>query len=111
MAIFTAEIGGRSIVTFSEDPVVSAKDVRDTGTFGTISRELFIMRDRESDKSLWDGKSEIVVRAATPEEAERWKASLKGADGEELNLQDMTSDGDPRWAFYLLPVPPSAAPT
>jgi hypothetical protein len=107
MAIFTVDIGGRPVVTFSEDPV--AKDVRDTDTFENFLRELAIMRDRESDKCLWDGKSEIVVRTATREEAERWKASLKGADGEELELQKMTGDRDPRWTFYLLPVLPSAA--
>ena len=50
-------------------------------------------------KPLWDGKSEIYVRKAFPEEDAQHEASMTRAirEGE-------IDDEDDRWVLYLVPV-------
>jgi len=94
MTIFVAEIKGRGIVAFSQPSPEDALDWADDEDF----RSDIVFLEGEDGRPLWDGRAEIFVREADPEEAERWTVSFTDAmhDGEVEDADD--------WVIYLVPV-------
>lgn len=94
MTIFVAEINGTGIVAFSastpDDALIWADDE-------DLRSDLMYL-EGPSGLPLWDGSSEIYVREADPEEADRWKASYMRA------RSDGDADDESDWVVYLMPV-------
>jgi hypothetical protein len=74
MAVFVAEINGQGIIAFSQPSADNALAWADDEAF----RSDLTFLEGEDGRPLWDGHSEIYVREADPEEAERWEASFHG---------------------------------
>ena len=69
MTVYVAEIAGRGIVAFeAEDEGAAQARLADRA----FRRDLYVFRS--GDRALWDGVSEIRLRAALPAEAETWAA-------------------------------------
>ena len=94
MTIFVAEINGLGIVAFSQPRTEDALAWADDEDF----RSDIVFLEGEDGRPLWDGRAEIFVREADPEEAERWTVSFTDAmhDGEVEDADD--------WVIYLVPV-------
>ncbi len=94
MTIFVAEINGQGIVAFSQPSPEDALAWADDEDF----RSDLVFLEGENGRPLWDGRAEIFVREADPEEAERWKLSFTEAmhDGDVEDADD--------WVIYLVPV-------
>jgi hypothetical protein len=74
MTVYVAEIAGRGIVAFeAEDEGAAQARLADR----TFRRDLYVFRS--GDRALWDGVSEIRLRAALPAEAATWAAHRTAA--------------------------------
>ena len=73
MALFTVEVSGRPVVVFSDDDRGRAEEL----VASAIGPELLVFE--EAGTPVWDGKEELAVREARPEEAVRWEQGLPGA--------------------------------
>lgn len=88
MTIYVAEIGGRAIVAFAAEDRVQAEM--------TVDEEWFledILVLKSDGKPLWDGESELHLREAFDEEADKWRhaqaealaeGDIDGADDDHL---------------------------
>ena len=86
MSIFVAEINGRGIVAFSQRNADAALALADDEDF----RSDLMFLEGDDGRPLWDGRAEIYVREADPEEAGRWTASFTEArhDGDAEDPED-----------------------
>jgi hypothetical protein len=89
-----AEIDGQGIVAFSQPTADDALTWADDKGF----RSDLLLLEGEDGRPLWDGRAEIYVREADPEESDRWNASFTEArhDGDVEDAED--------WVLYLVPV-------
>jgi hypothetical protein len=94
MTIFVAEINGQGIVAFSQPTADDALAWADDKDF----RSDLLLLEGEDGLPIWDGRDEIYVREADPEEAKRWKASFMEA------RQDCDAEDAEDWVIYLVPV-------
>jgi len=69
MPIFVVEISGRGIVAFDAPDDLEARARLADKAF---LRDLYVLQSE--GRALWDGASEIHVRAALPEEIATWQA-------------------------------------
>ena len=92
MSIYVAEIEGRGIAAFSAENEIAAKTQIEDEAF----RADLVALENES-RPLLDGKSEIFLREAFPEEADRWRASHAVA-----KINGGTDDDD--WLMFLVPI-------
>jgi hypothetical protein len=80
MAVYTLEIAGRAIAAFNEDGIADAERFVENDE---LRNDLTVC---EFDGApLWDGKTELFVRDALPEEQAHWQTSHARAilDGNE----------------------------
>jgi len=94
MPIFAAEINGRGIVAFSQPNADDALALADDEDF----RSDLMFLEGEDGRPLWDGRADIYVREADPEEPNDWTASFTEA------RQDGDADDAEDWVIYLVPV-------
>ena len=73
MALFTVEVSGRPVLVFSNEDQGRAEEL----VASIIGPELLVFE--EAGSPVWDGKEELTVREAGPEEAARWERGLPGA--------------------------------
>jgi len=90
MPVYVAEIAGRAIAAFDAADDTEAADVRLTDR--AFRRDLIVLQNE--GRALWDGVSQIGMRNASPEEAERWRSG-------------MLADGKDRFVFLVPVVDPS----
>ncbi len=92
--IFVAEINGQGIVAFSQP---TANDALAWADDEDVRSDLMFLEGADG-RPLWDGRAEIYVREADPEEGDRWQTSFKEAlgDGDVEDAED--------WVIYLVPV-------
>jgi hypothetical protein len=57
-----------------------------------------LLLEGQDGRPIWDGRDEIYVREADPDEAKRWKASFMEA------RQDGDAEAPEDWVIYLVPV-------
>jgi hypothetical protein len=95
MTIFVAEINGQGIVAFSQPTADDALAWADDKDF----RSDLLLLEGQDGRPLWDGRDEIYVREADPEEAKRWKSSFTEA------TQDGDAEDDDDWVIYLVRLP------
>ena len=81
MALFTVEVAGRPVLVFHEQNPEAAEELVAT-LIGPDLQEF-----EAGGEPLWDGQSELLVRAAGAEEATRWQEGLaearEGGDGQD----------------------------
>jgi hypothetical protein len=94
LTIFVAEINGQSIIAFPQPNPDDALAWADDEDF----RSDLMFLEGGDGRPLWDGRSEIYVREADPEEADRWKASFTDA------WHDGDAEDAENWFLYLVPV-------
>jgi hypothetical protein len=70
MSVNVVEISGTGIVAFNEKNLSEAKRF-----VGAALESDFLVLITTNGKPLWDGKSELFVREAFPEEEQKWAAS------------------------------------
>ena len=96
MMLFVVEINGRSIAAFNAESEIAGK--------AFIEEEWFrsdLMALEGDGTPLWDGKSEIYLREALPEEADQWSVAYARAQFKSI---DKAFGVDARWLLYLVPV-------
>jgi hypothetical protein len=88
MTVYVAEILGRGVVAFD---AADEADARARLEDRSLRRDLIV--HQSEGRPLWDGVSEILVRAALRAEAESWQTSRalavqsgKSAEGEEWRI-------------------------
>jgi hypothetical protein len=94
MSVFTVEIDGVAIAAFNEQgPEEAAAFAKNPEFCGDLT-----LYERDG-APLWNGVADITVRAATPDEEERWTISRENAeeDGE-------IEDDDELLLVFLVPV-------
>ena len=69
MSIYVAEIAGRATFAFDADSEEQAKGYLSDKSFLS---DLYVLQS--GGRSLWNGKFEIRLRAALPDEAALWEA-------------------------------------
>ena len=80
MMIFVVEINGCGIAAFNAESEIAGEAFIEEEWFRSDLTAL------EGDGTpLWDGKSEIYLREALPEEADEWRGLMRG-----LNLRPST---------------------
>lgn len=97
MGVYVAEIGGRGIVAIGD----VSQDEAESWVGSEDLRSDLMTLDHEDGPPLWDGKTEIFLRIAFPEERERWAAS------QQLAMRSGSLDDDEEddsWVVYLVPV-------
>ena len=87
--MFTIEIAGRAIAVTNADQsqaheLIESEEFREDLAF-LLS----------NGKPVWDGKAELVLRAAKAEEVEEFE------DAEDLDEDEMEDDGDPAVVFLI----------
>lgn len=94
MSVFAVEIDGKAIAAFNEQSLEEAEAFAKSPEF---CGDLTVYE--HDGVPLWNGVSDISVRAATPEEEERWIISQENAeeDGE-------IEDADELLLVFLIPV-------
>jgi len=96
MMIFVVEINGRGIAAFNAESEIAGKAFIDEEWFRSDLMAL------ECDGTpLWNAKSEIYLREALPEEADRWRVAYARAQFKSI---DSEFGVDARWLLYLVPV-------
>jgi hypothetical protein len=75
MPIYVVEIAGRAIFAFDADSDDQANGHLSDKTFLS---DLYVLQS--GGRSLWNGESEIRLRAAVPNEAALWEAGEHAAD-------------------------------
>ncbi|MEN9709871.1 MAG: hypothetical protein RIQ68_2279 [Pseudomonadota bacterium] len=87
--MFTIEIAGRAIAVTNADQS-QARELIESEEF----REdlAFLL---SNGKPVWDGKAELVLRAAKADEVEEFE------DAEDLDDDEMEDDGDPAVVFLI----------
>jgi hypothetical protein len=73
MTLFTVEVQGRPVVVFAE------RDRDAAGEFVAKALAEGLAVFEHDGQPVWDGKSELFVREAHPEEATRWEAGFAQA--------------------------------
>jgi hypothetical protein len=103
MHTYVARIGGNAVLAFRAEDDHQARAIVDDPE-GSMQSDLKVLVGAEG-KPLWDGKSDIQVREATPEQHAEWEQSRDQAiiDGE----IDLDAGNDPdEWNVYLISIPP-----
>ena len=96
MIIFVVEINGCGIAAFNAESEIAGE--------AFIEEEWFrsdLMALECDGTQLWDGKSEIYLREALPEEADEWRGAYARAQFKSI---DSEFGVDARWLLYLVPV-------
>jgi hypothetical protein len=94
MAVYVAQIQGKAVVAFYADSVGEAGELAASETFRTDLGEL------ENDGTpLWDGRSKIAVREASPVEHGVWSMCKARAIA-----QGDLEQGEDDWIVFLVPV-------
>ena len=94
--IFVVEIMGHSIAAFNAESKIAGE--------AFIGEEWFrsdLMALEGDGTPLWDGKSEIYLREALPEEADQWRVAYARAQFKSI---DSEFGVYARWLLYLVPV-------
>jgi hypothetical protein len=102
MKTYVATIGENAILAFRAEDDDQARDIVEGSDSGMRS-DLKVLIGADG-KPLWDGKSEIRVREATPAQHTEWEESRDQAisDGE----IDLDAGNDPNeWNVYLISTP------
>jgi len=102
MKTYVAHINEKAILLFRSEDDDQARDLIEDED-GSIRSDLKVL-DGADGKPLWDGKSAIEVREATPAQHEEWERSRDQAisDGE----IDLDAGNDPdEWNVYLVSIP------
>ena len=102
MQTYVAIIGGKAVMAFRAEDEAQGRAVIEEG--GTRS-DLRTLAGTDGNP-LWDGKSTLEVREATPAQHAEWEQSRDEAIGDgEIDL-DAGHDPDD-WEVYLVNVPPT----
>jgi hypothetical protein len=102
MKTYVASIGGKAVLAFRAEDDEQARAMIDEHE-GDVRSDLQVLVGPDG-KPLWDGKSAIQVREATPAQNAEWKQSRDQAisDGE----IDLDAGNDPNeWNVYLAGIP------
>jgi hypothetical protein len=103
MKTYVASIGGNAVLAFRAEDDDQARAIVDNPE-GSMRSDLQVLVGADG-KPLWDGKSAIRVREATPAQHSEWEESRDQAisDGE----IDLDAGNDPEeWNVYLISAPP-----
>lgn len=92
--MFTVEIGGRAIAVTNADEA-QARELIESEEF---REDLTVILS--DGKPVWDGKSEIGIRAATPDEEEEFESADEMDDEEE----EEEVDGDEPSVVFLVDI-------
>ena len=84
MSVYVVEITGRGVAAFNESTIDAVRVFVDDDGFRDD-----LMGEVSDGKPLWDGKTELFVRDAFPEEQARWEAAV--AEDEEFDADEDTS--------------------
>jgi hypothetical protein len=90
------EINGRGISAFNAESKIAGE--------AFIEEEWFrsdLMTLEGDGTPLWNGKSEIYLREALPEEADQWRVAYARTQFKSI---DSEFGVDARWLLYLVPV-------
>ena len=91
MTVYVVEIARRGIVAFeAEDEAAAKARLADTA----FRRDLYVFRSE--GRALWDGVSEVRLRAAHPTEVEAWQAKRAKVGRSE--------ESEGYWRAFLVPV-------
>ena len=102
MKTYVASIGGTAVLAFRAEDDDQARAVADDPE-GSMRSDLQVLAGADG-RPLWDGKSAILVREATPAQHAEWEQSRDQAisDGE----IDLDAGNDPEeWNVYLVSIP------
>jgi hypothetical protein len=94
MSVYVVEINGTGVVAFSEKNFSEAKRF-----VGAALESDFLVLATTEGKPLWDGKSELFIRDAFPEEQEKWAASKAQA----VRSEEWKNDEE-AWVLFLVPL-------
>ena len=93
MMIFVVEINSRGIAAFNAESKIAGE--------AFIEEEWFrsdLMTLEGDGTPLWDGKSEIYLREALPEEADEWRVAYARTQFKSIESEFGV---DARWLLYL----------
>jgi hypothetical protein len=93
MTVYVAEINGRAIAAFNAENEIQA-EVRATSK--PFRADLTVLKSEGNP--LWNGRDEIFIRKAFPEEEAQFDASQARA------IKDKEIDEDDDWLMFLVPV-------
>ena len=93
MTVFVAEINGRAIAAFNAENEIQAK-VRATSK--PFRADLTVLENE--GHPLWNGRDEIFIRKAFPEE----KAQFDASQAHAIKAREIDEDDD--WLMFLVPV-------
>jgi hypothetical protein len=93
MTVYVAEINGRAIAAFNAENEIQA-EVR--GRSKPFRADLTVLENE--GHPLWNGRDEIFIRKAFPEEEAQFDASQARA------IKDKEIDEDDDWLTFLVPV-------
>jgi hypothetical protein len=96
MRTYVAEINGEPVMAFRAEDHDGAFERLNGGIKTTL-----LERERADGGMLWDGQSEIVVRAAMVSEERRWREEMGGKEMDKRWLED----GDDPYALTLFLIP------
>ena len=94
MTMYVAEINGRGIVAFNAENRATAEITSESQWF----RSDLVCLDNDEGQPLWNGKDEIFLREAFPEERAEFGASQSWA------TQERKIEDEDDWLMYLVPV-------
>lgn len=95
MSLFTIEIEGQPIMVFaSEDRMTADQFTAES----SLHEDLTVFM--HEGRSLWDGKAELFVREAHPEEASCWEVAFARA----RESGDVDADESDDFAMFLVSV-------
>jgi len=94
MKTYTIEVAGRAIAVFSADDDTEAED----WVNHEILRTDLMILEGPDGRPLWDGKAEIGLRDANPDEHAVWRASNDRA------LRSGHVEKSEMWQVFLVPV-------
>jgi len=79
MSVYVVEIAGRGVAAFNESTIDGARVFVDE-----IRDEL--MAEVSTGRPLWDGKTDLFVRDAFPEEQARWEVAAAEDEDESTSV-------------------------
>jgi hypothetical protein len=91
MSVYVVEIAGRGVAAFNESTIDGARVFVDE-----IRDEL--MAEVSAGKPLWDGKTELSVRDAFPEEEARWEGAAAEDEDESTSVVFLVPTKPRLWA-------------
>jgi hypothetical protein len=101
MRTYVASIGEKAVMAFRAEDDDQARDIIDDQG-GSMRSDLKVL-DSTDEKPLWDGKSAIETREATPAQHAEWERSRDQAiSNGEIDL-DAGNDPD-EWNVYLMSI-------